>query len=216
MNYVYADFQISFKKGLEMLKIFKGHTSKTSLLDDFMYYENRQRILQGERARLFIKNYENPYLVPLLDPPRKLQTVHDFPPISDANAAKHNTNNSSMANKREVPSSAVSTCSTNDHVEPKGKNSSGTNPNNVASVPGSCEGSVVKVPNAVDELKISGLNIHSDEPGSGPAGASNKTNSEMVNVVTIGSMPVKVVDTESSGFLTVGTIPLDPRNLLHE
>ncbi|XP_042050679.1 YTH domain-containing protein ECT4-like isoform X1 [Salvia splendens] len=209
--------EISFKKGLEMLKIFKGHTSKTSLLDDFMYYENRQRILQGERARLFIKSYENPYLGPLLDPPRKLQTVHDFPPISDVNAAKQNTNNSSMANKKEVPSSAVSTCSTNDHVEPKGKNSSGTNPYNVASVPGSCEGLVDKVPNAVDELKISGLNIHSDEPGSGPTGAvSNKTNSEMVNVVTIGSMPVKVVDTESSGFLTVGTIPLDPRNLLHE
>lgn len=204
--------QISFKKGLEMLKIFKGHTSKTSLLDDFMYYENRQRILQGERARLFIKSYENPYLVPLLDPPRKLQSVHDFPPISDANGAKRDANNLTTVNKSEVPSSAVSTCSMNDHTEPKRQISVGNN----ASVPGICKGSA----NAVDELKISGLNISSVEPGSGhtqpTTAVSNRTNSEMVNVVTIGSMPVKVVDTESSGFLTVGTIPLDPRTLLHE
>ncbi|XP_057809789.1 YTH domain-containing protein ECT4 isoform X2 [Salvia miltiorrhiza] len=207
--------EISFKKGLEMLKIFKGHTSKTSLLDDFMYYENRQRILQGERARLFIKSYENPYLVPLLDPPRKLQSVHDFPPISDANAAKHDTNNLSTVNKSEVPSSAVSTCLTNEHADPKGQISSGTNLNNVSSVPGSCKGSADGVPNAVDELKISGLNIRSGSGRTLPT-VSNKTNGEMVNVVTIGSMPVKVVDTESSGFLTVGTIPLDPRTLLHE
>ncbi|XP_042045779.1 YTH domain-containing protein ECT4-like isoform X2 [Salvia splendens] len=212
--------EISFKKGLEMLKVFKGQTSKTSLLDDFMYYENRQRILQGERARLFMKSYENPYLVPLLDPPRKHQSVHDFPPISDANSAKHDTNNSSMANKGEVPSEAVSTCSASDHAEPKGQISSGTNPTNGAGVPGSRKGSADGVPNAVDELKISGLKIHSDEPGSRcmlPTSAvSNKTNSEVVNVVTIGSMPVKVVDTGSSGFLTVGTIPLDPRTLLNE
>ena len=203
-----------------MLKIFKGHTSKTSLLDDFMYYENRQRILQGERARLFMKSYENPYLVPLLDPPCKHQPVHYFPPISDANAAKHDTNNSSMANKGEVPSGAVLTCSASDHAEPKGQISLGTNPINGASVPGRRKGSADGVPNAVDELKITGLKIHSDEPGSGctlPTRAvSNKTNSEVVNVVTIGSMPVKVVDTKSSGFLTVGTIPLDPRTLLHE
>lgn len=188
-----------------MLKIFKGHSSKTSLLDDFMYYEGRQRILQGERARLFIKSYENPYLVPLLDPPRKLQSVHDFPPIGNVNGSKHDaTNTLTTVNKSEVSSSAVPTYSMNDKAKPKSQISSGTNPN---------QGSADAVPNAVAELKISGLNIHSDESGSV---STNKTKGEMVNVVTIGSMPVKVVDTESSGFLTVGTIPLDPRTLLHE
>lgn len=203
-----------------MLKIFKSYTSKTSLLDDFMYYENRQRILQGERARLFMKSYENPYLVPLLDPPRKLQSVHDFPPIGDVNGAKHDINNLTIVNKSEVSSSAVSTCSTKDHAEPKGQITLETNHNNSASVPGSSQVLAHETPNAVDEVKISGLSIHSDEPGSGrtiaTTAASNKTNSEMGNVVTIGSMPVKVKDSESSGFLTVGTIPLDPRTLLHE
>ncbi|KAH6757934.1 hypothetical protein C2S52_023172 [Perilla frutescens var. hirtella] len=211
--------EISFKKGLEMLKIYKSYTSKTSLLDDFMYYENRQRILQGERARLFIKSYENPYLVPLLDPPRKLQSAHEFPPIGDVNVAKHDINDLTTVNKNEVSSSAVSTFSTKDHAEPKGQISSETNPNNIVSVPGSCQVSVDGAPNAVDELKIGGLSIHSDGTSSGrkfpttTTAVSNKTNSEMVNVVTIGSMPVKVMDTKSSGFLTVGTIPLDPRTL---
>lgn len=214
-------FQISYKKGLDMLKIFKSYTSKTSLLDDFMYYENRQRILQGERARLFMKSYENPYLVPLLDPPRKLQSVHDFPPIGDVKGAKHDINNLTIVNKSEVSSSAVSTWSTKDHAEPKGQIALETNPNNSASGPGRSQVLAHEMPNAVDELKISGLSIDSDEAGSGrtfaaTTTASSKTNSEMGNVVTIGSMPVKVKDSESSGFLTVGTIPLDPRTLLHE
>ncbi|KAH1041263.1 hypothetical protein AAZX31_09G030900 [Glycine max] len=42
--------EIMYWKGLEMLKIFKNNTLKTSLLDDFMYYENRQKIMQDEKA----------------------------------------------------------------------------------------------------------------------------------------------------------------------
>ncbi|KAI3505981.1 hypothetical protein L1887_28334 [Cichorium endivia] len=64
--------EIKYKKGLEMLKVFKNYTSKTSLLDDFMYYENRQKILQEEKARLLIKSYGTPVFVPVLHPPRKL------------------------------------------------------------------------------------------------------------------------------------------------
>lgn len=216
--YVFDYFQICYKKGLEMLKIFKSYTLKTSLLDDFMYYENRQRILQGERARLLIKSYENPYLVPLLDPPRKLQSVHDFPSIGDVNGAKHDSNDSTIVNKNKVSADGVSTCSAKNHSAPAGQIYLDTNPSNLTTVGGTCQVSADGVSNAVDELNVSKLNVHSDEPVSRctlPSTAvSNRTNSELVNVVTIGSMPVKVMDTVSSGFLTVGTIPLDPRTLL--
>ncbi|WOH13042.1 hypothetical protein DCAR_0832551 [Daucus carota subsp. sativus] len=44
-----------------MLKIFKHYTSKMSLMDDFMYYGNRQKLLQQEKAWLLIKNQANPF-----------------------------------------------------------------------------------------------------------------------------------------------------------
>lgn len=42
--------QIGIKQGLEMLKIFKNFTSKTSLLDDFIFYENREKSLRVKRG----------------------------------------------------------------------------------------------------------------------------------------------------------------------
>ena len=54
--------EIMYRKGLEILKIFKNYTLKTFLLDDFMYYENRQKVMQEEKAKFLSKrklNYEN-------------------------------------------------------------------------------------------------------------------------------------------------------------
>lgn len=42
--------QIGLKQGLEMLNIFKSYMEKTSLLDDFNFYENREKALQAKRA----------------------------------------------------------------------------------------------------------------------------------------------------------------------
>lgn len=44
-----ASLQIGFQHGLEMLKIFKNYTAKTSLLDDFNFYENREHSLRAKR-----------------------------------------------------------------------------------------------------------------------------------------------------------------------
>jgi hypothetical protein len=38
--------EITIKQGCEMLTIFKNYPTKTSLLDDFAFYDNRQRVLQ--------------------------------------------------------------------------------------------------------------------------------------------------------------------------
>lgn len=42
--------QVKLEQGLEMLKIFKEHVTKTSILDDFGFYENRQKLMQEKRA----------------------------------------------------------------------------------------------------------------------------------------------------------------------
>ncbi|CAA2988862.1 YTH domain-containing family 3-like isoform X1 [Olea europaea subsp. europaea] len=179
--------EIHYKKGIEMLKIFKNYISKTSLLDDFMYYENRQKILQEEKARLLVKKYENPYLVPLMDPLRNLNPILDPSANEDRKVVLHDDSSSSNKNvtysNEEVSMHAVSA---------DGK------------------------PSIDVELKISSLKINPKESDSlcSVPDTDSKANTEPIDVVTVGSLPVKVnSSTGSSGFLTVGTIPLDPRAL---
>lgn len=43
--------QVKLEQGLEMLKIFKEHTSKTCILDDFGFYEVRQKTIQEKKAK---------------------------------------------------------------------------------------------------------------------------------------------------------------------
>ncbi|XP_020081151.1 uncharacterized protein LOC109704697 isoform X2 [Ananas comosus] len=44
--------EVRLEQGLEMLKIFKDHVIKTSILDDFEFYENRQKLMQERRGKL--------------------------------------------------------------------------------------------------------------------------------------------------------------------
>ncbi|KAL1204318.1 YTH domain-containing protein ECT2 [Cardamine amara subsp. amara] len=59
--------EIMLKQGLEVLKIFKDHAERTSLLDDFMYYENRQRVMHDERTRLPYRTFLSPLPLPRPD-----------------------------------------------------------------------------------------------------------------------------------------------------
>ncbi|KAH7444239.1 hypothetical protein KP509_02G070900 [Ceratopteris richardii] len=43
--------EVHFHQGLEMLKIFKFFPMRTSLLDDFAFYDSRQRVLQERKSR---------------------------------------------------------------------------------------------------------------------------------------------------------------------
>lgn len=43
--------EVKLEQGLQMLKLFKEHVSKTSILDDFLFYEARQKIMQERRAK---------------------------------------------------------------------------------------------------------------------------------------------------------------------
>ncbi|XP_027355178.1 YTH domain-containing protein ECT4 isoform X2 [Abrus precatorius] len=42
--------EIGLKEGLEMLNIFKSYSAKTSLLDDFDFYEKREKLFRSQRS----------------------------------------------------------------------------------------------------------------------------------------------------------------------
>jgi YTH domain-containing family protein len=50
LNSQMSGFQITLKEGLEMLRIFKSYPAKTSLLDDFDFYENREKLSRSQRT----------------------------------------------------------------------------------------------------------------------------------------------------------------------
>lgn len=198
--------QIPLKKGLEMLKLFKSHTLKTSLLDDFIYYENRQKIMQEEKARLVIRRLERPYFVPALDHTRQLNCVVELPLREDKNLNK-----------------------ANDGPRVLERNAASRAEQQVYSNPGNAGAVVVKEspkPNAeekvdvtstlkMESLEISPKVVENPLGGATPAAASDTNSKNHTEVVTVGSMPIKVngYNTETSGVLTVGTIPLDPKAL---
>lgn len=43
--------QVKFEQGIQILKIIKGHSSKTCILDDFGFYEARQRTMLARKAK---------------------------------------------------------------------------------------------------------------------------------------------------------------------
>ncbi|KAJ6434082.1 hypothetical protein OIU84_017733 [Salix udensis] len=43
--------EVMFEKGVQILKIFKDHKEKTSILDDFGFYAARERIMQEKKAK---------------------------------------------------------------------------------------------------------------------------------------------------------------------
>ncbi|XXG79010.1 hypothetical protein AAC387_Pa09g0172 [Persea americana] len=72
--------EIGCMRGIEMLNIFKGYMSKTSILDDFMYYEERQRIMLDEKSRLVNNsNYDSSDFLPTFVPSSKSTTAEKHP-----------------------------------------------------------------------------------------------------------------------------------------
>jgi ribosomal protein S21 len=43
--------QVKFDKGIQIVKIFKEHSSKTSILDDFGFYESREKTTQERKYK---------------------------------------------------------------------------------------------------------------------------------------------------------------------
>jgi hypothetical protein len=51
--------QVKFLQGTEMLNIFKNFSCKTSILDDFDFYENRQKVMQDKRGKPLTTSFDH-------------------------------------------------------------------------------------------------------------------------------------------------------------
>lgn len=47
----FPPFQVKLEQGIEMLKIFKSHDAETSLLDDFNFYDEREKSLMERKGK---------------------------------------------------------------------------------------------------------------------------------------------------------------------
>uniref|UniRef100_A0A0E0JMF4 YTH domain-containing family protein n=1 Tax=Oryza punctata TaxID=4537 RepID=A0A0E0JMF4_ORYPU len=54
--------EVKFPQGSEMLNIFKNFSCKTSILDDFDFYENRQKVMQDRRGKPLATSLDHPML----------------------------------------------------------------------------------------------------------------------------------------------------------
>lgn len=191
------------KQGLEVLKIFKDHAERTSLLDDFVYYENRQRVMQDERTRLPYRTFLSP--LPLHRP--------DF---SDRNK------------KISVDASKIPSITSSAETEVHSKSGG----NEETTLKEGTEEDTTSIQKKITSLTISPTGTDSD-PTTGshsnqsqakskpaPSGSDQKTEpSEVVDtslsddndIVKVGSVPIKV--TASPAIVTFGTIHLDPKSL---
>ncbi|KAJ4917462.1 evolutionarily conserved C-terminal region 7 [Raphanus sativus] len=198
--------EIMLKQGLEVLKIFKGHAERTSLLDDFAYYENRQRVMHDERNRLPYRSFLSPVPVPR-------------PDFSERNKK-------SSMDAFKIPS--VTSSSETKEVPLKSDGNEETNAKE-----GIKEDTTTLIEKKITSLTVSptdddsnpttGSRLNQSPPKSKPAPSvsDKKTDppevvvdpllSEDSDTVKVGSMPIKV--TGSPPIVTVGTIPLDPSSL---
>ncbi|XP_057416639.1 YTH domain-containing protein ECT4 [Lotus japonicus] len=196
--------EITYRKGLEMLRVFKSHTLKTSLLDDFIYYENRQKIMEQEKAKVLFKSFESPLFVPALEPPQKMNFVTNIPPVSAVKNPKMDDESDSFkqttsADRIVSSSNVTSTCASVDEK--------------AASADEKAEKGLVDREDISSVLKIGSVTITPKQTETKPY-SNGVANKEPNDVVTVGSMQVRVNGfSESSGFLKVGSIPLDPRAL---
>jgi len=219
-----------YKQGLEMLKMFKNHPLKTSIVDDFVYYENRQKIMQEEKARHMFKSFQSPLFLPALNPAHELnglvqQSLNKDDSMTDLNSSKKteankyekimNPNYHNSWKKTETKKDEKITYQ-NEFNSSKNAGTSATkqlSSDSNVTISSRDKDSGQDTADADDDngpvLKIGSLDIN-------PTGVESKfsPNAATADIVTVGSMPVKVNRiAESSGYLTVGTIPLDPKSL---
>lgn len=202
--------EIMHKPGMEMLKLFKNYTPKTSLLDDFMYYENRQKIMLEERARMTSKGN-----------PRAFRTLVDasVPNLVSKNLDKTNSGHTTVDGKIAEPTTVESSSSPN--VGKTDGDVNGSAASKLSDIKANNDG-------MVNMLKIGSLTINpkqTDHKSSMAAPALvprpiSEVGAGSVDIVTVGSMPVKVNghsnSRPSTGQLTVGSIQLDPKPLRSE
>nr|QEX51166.1 YTH domain-containing family protein 2-like isoform X5 [Cymbidium ensifolium] len=186
--------EIPFLQGMAMLRIFKAASSGTSVLDDFLIYEDRQRILVEEKSRISGRR-PNPQFFPPLPVPSNnpdssaadeddddkettpaTSAADDEPAEKEAGSAAEERTQLAGSDERETPPEENGS-STENNEDPKPSNLvlSPTKPMNLVFDDGV---------NSI--MKIGSLLIDS-EAGEDPSSSISQS-----DVITVGSMHIKV------------------------
>lgn len=180
--------EVFYNQGMEVLKLFKSHPVKTTLLDDFMYYEKREKILLEGKGRLNVRSFQTPILVA----PERIYPNIPVQPSKDEKVVDHTVSSSpGIVSPALIKSTDVNLI--NKEAE-----------------------QTVEAKHDVSALNFGSLTINPKEAESKPvnrAATEGAAVAAPVEIVTVGSMPIKVngsASAESSGFLTIGSISLDP------
>ncbi|XP_078431298.1 evolutionarily conserved C-terminal region 8 [Wolffia australiana] len=64
--------EVKFSQGVEILNIFKAFATKTSILDDFGFYDNRQKAIRSRRVKVNVLPHLETLTVKLTDGPEKV------------------------------------------------------------------------------------------------------------------------------------------------
>ena len=103
-----------------MLNIFKNSPLKTSILDDFTFYEERERIMQEEMAKLLGRSYDALQFLPAVVPVNRTGgTISQLPNV-DGKQANDTVNDPSKAAEKQQ-------CEASDQLpKPDGKQPNGS------------------------------------------------------------------------------------------
>ncbi|MQM10627.1 hypothetical protein Taro_043521 [Colocasia esculenta] len=192
--------EIKYMPGMSMLTIFKNSPMKTSILDDFLYYEDRQRFMYEEKTRLLGGSYGSTLFVPAFAPPNKSSVTIKHPPKMEEKRVKPLNNVKSLDDPISV----------DDRVNSKSEHAAEANSRRSTAL----EGTGQDVDTSSLVTKIGSLSLDSAE-GKASQSANALVSPEASKYVTVGSLPVKVngYGGSPSGTLTVGTIPIHPKTV---
>lgn len=179
--------EIPFLQGMAMLSIFKTASLETSILDDFMHYEERQRILVEEKSRISGRRYNAQFLPPAFVPSKKIDSVveketiaatEETPSAADA-AAASSASSTIEEPQRPADSDEIETPPDENDSRPNSEDSKTSN--------------VAQTPNKPTNLVILG---HSKEQ-IGSLLIDSKADEDLSissqnDVITVGSMHIKV------------------------
>lgn len=196
--------EIPFLQGMAMLRIFKAASLETSIMDDFLHYEEHQRVMFEEKSRISGRRYNPQFLPPPFIPSPKPDYVAEKETIAATSSTSSATATivvaaatatSSESTEKEANSTAES-----DERESTPEETGSPRPNHEDSKPSK----IVQSPNKPTNLVILGHSKDQFDDGANSimkigsllidseAGDDTSSLSSQNDVITVGSMHIKV------------------------
>lgn len=217
--------EIPFLQGMAMLRIFKKASLETSILDDFIHYEERQRILVEEKSRISGRRYNGQFFPSTFVPSKKVDTAieNETSVVAEEPDAREQHNVCDVTNLKADNQQVEIVKTASD--ENGASRASGEDPNAFSSCRPASK--VMQSTGKPTDLVILGRSKDQFDNGvnsimkigslfiGSKAGEEDPTIDSHNDVITVGSMHIKVGKhaPRPPGVVTVGSNPIDQNGL---